>query len=101
MHQRLAAGGEVDHTADGAFGVDEAECLGGYQLIVSFDVFVVIQRGGELGGGIDDVESEGVVEEGLPFAGPGLSHDCATLVVVAGDVLSYGGEAGGELALVL
>ena len=61
------------------------------------DVRVGVEGDGELGGGVDDVEGEGVVEEGSPGCGAGGCDFCGAVIVVACDVVGEAGEVGGEL----
>lgn len=62
---------------------------------------VVGERGGELGGGVDDVEGEGLVVVGAPGAGPGGVDDClAGGGVVPSEMVGHAGEGGGDLTLV-
>ena len=53
---------------------------------------------GELGGGVDDVEGESVVEEGGPGCGAGGENFGCAVGVVAGYVVGEAGEVGGELS---
>ena len=90
MHQRFRTGREINNARDGAVGVDETEVAGGEELVVGVEVGVGGEGDGELGGGVDDVEGEGVVEEGGPGGGAGGSDCCGAVGVVAGYVV---GEA--------
>ena len=61
------------------------------------EVGVGVEGDGELGGGVDDVEGHGVVEEGSPCCGAGRCDFCGAVGVVAGYVVSKAREVGGEL----
>ena len=63
VHHAFIAGGEVDHAADDARGVHEAELAGGDYVVVCGDVFVVGEGGGE-GVGEDLVEGHCLGEAG-------------------------------------
>ncbi len=61
------------------------------------EVGVGVERDGELGGGVDDVEGERVVEEGSPGCRAGGCDCCGAVVVVACYVVGEAREVGGEL----
>ena len=100
MHQRFRARSEVDNARDGAIGVDETQFAGFEELVVGVEIGVGVEGDGELGGGVDDVEGEGVVEEGSPGCGAGGCDCCGAVVVVAGYVMGEAREVGGELGRV-
>lgn len=100
MHQRFRTRSEVDNARDRAVGVDETQLAGLEELVVGVDVGVGVEGDGELGGGVDDVEGEGVVEERGPGCGAGGGDFCGAVVVVAGNVVGEAGEVGGELGRV-
>lgn len=61
------------------------------------EVGVGVEGDGELGGGVDDVEGHGVVEEGSPGCGAGRCDFGGAVGVVAGYVVSKARKASGEL----
>ena len=63
-------------------------------------VLVVVEGDGELRGGVDDIEGEGVVEEGLPSTWGGGLDDGFSVGVVPCDVSGDAREAEGELGLI-
>ena len=61
---------------------------------------VIIKGDGEFGGGVHDIEGEGVVKEGLPETWGGRLNNGFAVDVVACDVPGDAREVGGELGLV-
>lgn len=97
MHQWVRTGREINNARDGTVGVYETERAGLEELVVGVEVGVGGEGDGELRGGVDDVEGEGVVEEGGPGCGAGGEDGCGAVGVVAGYVVGEAGEVGGEL----
>lgn len=94
MHNRVAVGCEIDDARDGAIGVCQFEGFGGEEGVVGVEVGIGCEVGGELGGGVDDVEGHSVVEEGGPLGGAvGLDGGVAG-GGVPGDVVGERGEVG-------
>ena len=97
MHQWFRTRSEIDNARDSAIGVDETKFAGFEELVVGVEVGVGVEGDGELGGGVDDVDGHGVVEEGSPGCGAGRCDFCGAVGVVAGYVVSKAREVGGEL----
>ena len=97
MHQRFRTGREINNARDGAVGIYETEGAGLEELVVGVEVGVGGEGDGELRGGVDDVEGEGVVEEGGPGCGAGREDFGGAVGVVPGYVVGEAGEVGGKL----
>lgn len=100
MHDGLCAGPEIDDASHGAVGVHEPEPVGPDDLVVGGEVGVVVHVGREAGGGVDDVEGHGVVDERGPGGGLVGRDDGAPGSGVPGYVVRESREAMGELGVV-
>lgn len=64
---------------------------------MGLEVGVVGERGGKLGGSIDDIEGHGIVEQIGPLGWAVRLHDCTPVGIVAGDVVRQAWQVGGQL----
>lgn len=62
MHDGFAVRRKIHNARDGAGGVGKTQLLGGENGVVRVEIGTGGERGGTLGGSVDDVEGYGVVE---------------------------------------
>jgi hypothetical protein len=75
VHDALVSRGEVDDSTDCAVGVDQAELALGDDVVMRFDVGVIVEVGRELGGSVDDVEGHQFVVVDGPIARAAFLND--------------------------
>lgn len=94
VHQAGIPRRKVYHSADGAVRVDQAQGFVLEEVLVGFEVGVVVEVCGELGGRVYQAEGHGTCVKGAPLSWGGGVDDCFARGVVRGDVPGDRGEGG-------